>query len=356
MSALLAGADIERYDSAVAKAVNWLREHHRQVIELPDVSSHYKGPYLYATTGGRTRARRHLDLIIDRYLQEDGDFRTSPDDPGWPQEPASPANRYLYSDSWLVLGLQRMGLYGAAAKGLQFLRRFQDPDLGGFRSTFDVKTRQVNVQYLNVPSTCIAGLALLACGQAADATRAGEFVLHVLAAQPKPDRHLFVSWDMDQGLMTDVFGDEDPGAVRGRKQFCVNAEADASGEFTWMIGIAMTFLCKVFDLTREQRFLDGAKSLFDFFHRMDEARWENLASCKIMWGGAELYRITGNREHGETAKRILDHFCRTQHEAGPWVHTIWFKSIDEQPFGATTDIINELAGEICETVFNLSGA
>jgi hypothetical protein len=87
---------------------------------------------------------------------------------------------------------------------------------------------------------------------------------------------------------------------------------------------------------------------------MDEARWENLASCKIMWGSSELYRITGDPDHGATARRILDHFCRTQEKAGPWVHTLWFKDLDEQPFGATADIIHELCGEIKETVFNLS--
>ena len=355
MSALLSQSDVERCENAVAKAIHWLHEHHGQVMEQPDVPVHYKAPYLYATTGERTGAREHVDLIIDRYLQSDGDFRISADDPGWHEAPGNPANRYIYSDSWLVAGLQRMGLYGAANKGLGFLRRFQNAELGGFHSGYDLRAGKVDPRYLNVPSTCIAGLALLACGQAADAARAGEFVLRVLDSQPELDRHLFLSWDMEQGLMTDVFGEEDLAATRGRKHFCVSAEADAAGEFVWMIGLAMMFLTKASDATGEERFLDGAKKLFEFFHRMDEARWENLSACKVMWGSAELYRISGNPEHGKTAKRILDQLCRTQDESGAWAHTIWSLSLEEQPFEVTADIVNELCAEMSETLFNLSG-
>ena len=144
-------------------------------------------------------------------------------------------------------------------------------------------------------------------------------------------------------------------ALRGRKQLCVSAESDASGEPIWMVGLAMTFLSRLFDLTGDHRYLHGATQLFDFFHCMDEARWENLASCKIMWGAAELYRLTGDPQHGETAKRILDRFCETQYDWGGWVHNLWFSGPDEQPFGATADIINELCGEISETVYSLSG-
>ena len=352
---LLNEADVERYENVVAKAVDWLRQNHEKVMQLPDVSSHYKAPYLYATVGERMRAREHVDIIVERYQQPDGDFRISADDPGWPQEPAGPANRYVYCDSWLVVGFQKMGLYGPARKTLEFLQRFQDAELGGFRSRFDLATGKVVPRYLDVASTSVAGLALLACGQTTSAARAAEFVLRVLGAPGNLAGNFFVSWDNQSGLMMDVFGETSADTLRGRKQFCVSAEADAGGEPIWMVGLAMTFLSRTFDVTRDERFLDGARRLLDFFHTMGEARWENLASCKIMWGGAELYRLTGERKHGQDAKRILDRFCETQQEWGGWVHNLWFSSAEEQPFGATVDIINELCGEITETVFNLAG-
>lgn len=352
---LLTQSDVQRCQQAMGRAVNWLRENNAQILELEDISSHYKAPYLYAATGERVRARPHLDLIVDRYLRPDGDFRTYEDDQGWPHEPAAPANRYVYPNCWLIVGFQRLGLYGVARQGLEFVRRFQDPELGGIRSRFAPATGEMEKRYLDVSSTSVAGLALLACGQIADAIRAGEFVLRVLDSQPDWDRYYFTSWDTDQGLMTDVFGDEEASAIRGRKQFCVSAAAAASGEPTWMIGLAMTFLSKLLDATGDNHFLEGAKKLFDFFHKMDEARWQNLASCKVMWGASELYRLTGELSYGETARRILDLFCESQYDWGGWVHTLWFKGPEDQPFAATVDIVQELCGEISDTVFSLSG-
>ncbi len=352
---ILNDSEVARYEEVVAKALGWLRRNRAEIEAQPDVSAHYKAPYLYAATGERFGAARHLRLIVDRYLQADGDFRTGPDDPGWPQEPPGPGNRYVYTDSWLVKGLQGMEFYGPARKGLAFLQRFQDPDVGGFRSRFDVVPAKVNEQYLDASSTSVAGLALLACGKIEDAARAAEFVVRVLDVQPDPKQYYFTSWDAGPGLMTDVFGDEELGALRGRKQFCVSAVDDASREQTWMIGLAMTFLAKAYNATGEDRLIRGARHLFDFFHRMDGGRWTNLASCKVMWGSSELYRITGEKAYGETAGRILEHFGASQYDWGGWVHNLWFKGPEDQPFSATTDIIHELAGEITETAFNLSG-
>jgi len=248
-----------------------------------------------------------------------------------------------------------MGVYGAANKALQFVRRFQDPVLGGFRSRFDPATGHMDRRYLDASSTSVAGLALLACGQISDARRAGEFILRLLESQADWKRYYFTSWDAKQGLMTDVFADENPGALRGRSQFCVSAVSDVAREPIWMIGIAMTFLSKLADATGDPRFLKGAKKLFNFFHRMDEGRWKNLSACKIMWGSAEVYRLTGETKYAQTAKRILDWLRDCQYQWGGWLHTVRFDKPEDQPFGATADIIFELGGEIKETVFNLSG-
>lgn len=352
---ILNDSEVARYQEIVAKALGWLRRNRAEIEAQPDVSAHYKAPYLYAATGERFGAARHLRLIVERYLQRDGDFRTGPEDPGWPQEPPGPGNRYVYADSWIVKGLHQMEFYGAARRGLKFLLRFQDPRLGGFRSRFDVASGAVNEQFLDASSTSVAGLALLACGRTDEAARAAEFVARVLDAQPEPEKYYFTSWDAAQGLMTDVFGDDELGALRGRKQFCVSAADDAMREQTWMIGLAMTFLARACNATGEDRLIKGAERLFDFFHRMDEGRWTNLASCKVMWGSSEMYRITGKKEYGETAQRILKGFAQSQYEWGGWVHNLWFKGPEDQPFGATTDIIHELAGEITEAAFNLSG-
>jgi len=345
---------LQRGQEAIAKGLSWLRHHGDAISQVEDLNAHYKAPYLYAVLGDPVHARYYADLMQTRYLQADGDFRTSRLQKGWAHLPCSPANRYVYSNGWIIVGLRKLGVYGAARRGMEFVRRFQSPELGGFFSRYDVASGQVDTRYLDSSCTSSAGLALLACGLVDEAIRAGDFILRLLEAQPEPDRYYFSSWEVGTGLMTDVWGDEDQSSVRGRKQFCLSTEADPLGELTWLVGKPMKFLCKLYDQTSNRKYLDGAMTLFDFFHKLGEERWHNYASCKTMWAGAELYRHTGEQRFAETAERILDWFCQSQYSSGLWVHTLLYQSPEEQPLAASLDIVQELCAEISNTLFELN--
>ena len=345
---------LQRGQEAIAKGLSWLRHHDDEISQIEDLSAHYKAPYLYAVLGDPVHARYYADLMQTRYLQADGDFRTNRLQKGWAHLPCSPANRYVYSNGWIIVGLRKLGVYGAASHGMEFVRRFQSPELGGVFSRFDVASGQVDTRYLDSSSTSSAGLALLACGLVEEAIRAGDFILRLLEAQSEPDHYYFSSWEVGTGLMTDVWGDEDQSSVRGRKQFCLSAEADPLGELTWLIGKPMKFLCKLYDQTLDRRYLDGAVNLFDFFRKLGEERWHNYGSCKIMWAGAELYRHTGEWRFAETAERIFDWFCESQYSSGLWVHTLWYQGPEDQPLAASLDLVQELCAEMSDTLFELS--
>jgi hypothetical protein len=207
---------------------------------------------------------------------------------------------------------------------------------------------------LDSSSTSSAGLALLACGLVAEAIQAGDFILRLLDAQPEVKRYFYSSWEVEAGLMTDIWGDEDANSIRGRKQFCLSTDADPLGELTWLVGKPMKFLCKLYDQTSDQRYLDGAVALFDFFHQLGEGRWQNYGSCKISWAGAELYRHSGELRFAETAERIFDWFCQTQYPDGLWVHSLWYQDAEDQPFAASLDIVQELCAEMSDILFELS--
>jgi hypothetical protein len=288
-----------------------------------------------------------------QYLQVDGDFRTSPLDRGWADAAVMPAVRYLYPSGWIIVGLRKLGVYGAAARGVDFVRRFQSPELGGFFSCFDVKAGQVEARYLDTSSTSSAGLALLACGWVEEATRAGDFLLRLLEAQPEPERHFYTSWDSEAGLVTDIWDKEDGFFSWGRVQFCLTTESDPLKEYTWLAGKTMKFLDKLYDETSDRRYLDGAVSLFEFFQRLDEGRWQNTGSCKIMWSAAELYRHTGEPRFREAAERIFDALSRSQTPDGIWVHTVIGRR-EDQPMAATVDIAQELCAEMTDVMFELS--
>ena len=93
---------LKRGQETVARGLSWLRQHADQISQIEDLSAHYKAPYLYATLGDPVRARYYADLMRLRYLQADGDFRTSRLSRGWKDAPVMPAVRYLYPNGWII--------------------------------------------------------------------------------------------------------------------------------------------------------------------------------------------------------------------------------------------------------------
>lgn len=343
-----------RGQETIAQGIGWLGRHHDQISHTQDLSAYYKAPYLYATLADPVRARYCADLMQTRYLQQDGDFRTGPQQKGWADAPVMPATWYIYPTGWIIVGLRKMGAYGIAKRGIQFVRRFQSPELGGFFSRFDVKSGQVDRRYVDSSSTSAAGLALLACGLVEEAIQAGDFILRLLEAQPDPERHCYLSWQAGAGLMTDLWDAQGRSPIGERRLFALSTDVDPLQQLTWLAGKSMKFLSKLYDQTSDRKYLDGAIQLFEFFHRLDEGRWRNTGSCKVMWASAELYRHTGEPRFAQTAERIFDTLCQAQQPSGCWVHTARGGRPEDQPLTISVDIVQELCAEMLDTMFDLS--
>jgi len=345
----------------VAKALDtvvlgqkWLDLHEEEIKSFQDLNAHYKACYLHAVTGNAVKSRYYADLMHNRYLRDDGDFRTEENNKGWDSLPCSPANRYIYPNGWIVSGLQKTGAYYTARRGLEFLIKMRDSKTGGFYSRFDFNTKQPNTTYVDTSSTSSAGLAMLACGQKDYAVSAGEFVLMVLSSQPEPDQYYFSSWITDKGLHTDVFGDEDQNSIHGRKQYCLNLKGDPRSELIWLLGKPMKFLSRLYELTHEKRYLEGALALFSYFELQDECKYDQLAACKIMWGGAELYRHTGQENIKQAVCRIMEAICDSQDPSGTWLHRLWYDDLKDQSFAMSLDCVQEMCLEITDIIYDLA--
>ncbi len=318
-----------------------------------DLQAHYKGPYFWASVGDPEMAGVYRRLVTERLLQEDGDFRMAPDVKGFLSFPCTTVNQYIYSNGWIVTGMLKMGAYDVARRGMEFVRRFQDPRHGGFYYAFDAKTREIDKSLMDSSSTSSAGIAMLACGMLDEAKRAGDFLLRLIALQPEFDTYYFSCMKADGTLHTDVMGNEDQWSPDSRKQKCLSAKHYGHNELTWLIGKPTKFLTRLYTATGDERYLEGARKCFFFFHKLDENAWTNYASCKTMWAGAELYRLTGEKVFADTATRLLDWYCQTQRPSGSWVHTLWYKDESEQSFPWTADITYEYGGEFTDVVYDL---
>ena len=343
---------LTRYRRTVSRAGQWIYDNIDALMALEDIQGLYKAPYAWCSIGDMKMAGIYRRLITERLLREDGDFRSTPDAKGFFEFPCTVHNQYLYPNGWLITGMQRLGAYEIVRKGLEFALQFQDPAHGGFYNAFDAETETIDKTLLDSSSTSSIGIACLAAGRMAEARRAGDFILRLLELQPEPERYFFSCMKRDGTLHTDVFTEEDAWAPEGRKQKCLSAEADGAAELTWLIGKPTKFLTRLYTATGDASYLEGARAAFDFFHRLHENAWTNYASCKTMWAGAELFRITGEQAFADTATRILDYYCETQTPSGTWVHSLWYEDASSQTLEWSADMTFEYVGEISDVIFD----
>ena len=344
---------IDRYTATVKKTVKWAYDNHQRILAEPDIQAHYKAPYFWACVGDMKMAGLHRNHIARNFLRADGDFRTKGDSKGFYVFPCTVHNQYIYPNGWLVSGMQKLGAYDISIKGLEFVLQFQDPKRGGFYFAFDAAKQLIDKSLMDSSSTSAAGMACLMCGRLEEAKRAGDFILDLLHLQPEPENYFFSCMRPDGALHTDVFGNENSWDPNSRKQKCLSAKDDGHNELTWLIGKPTKFLTRLYTATGDKRYLKGAQQGFFFFHKLHANAWTNYASCKTMWAGAELYRLTGETGFADTAIRILDFYCETQSPTGSWVHTLWYKDESQQHFTWTADITFEYGGEISDVILDL---
>lgn len=87
----------------------------------------------------------------------------------------------------------------------------------------------------------------------------------------------------------------------------------------YYIGTAMAALADTYALTGEGTHLEAALRLAEFEERLNPVglRWPSY--CKIGWGAAELYAVTGSPAHRQKAADVSDiTFIRTQMPYGGW--------------------------------------
>ncbi|MFH1022277.1 MAG: hypothetical protein V1809_02695 [Planctomycetota bacterium] len=350
----LTSAQFDRYEETIRRAVQWCRDHQKYLREHQDLQGHYKAPYMWNRVGDNRMCGLYRALIHDRFLQPDGDFRMSPTVKGFVHFPCTGVNQYIYANGWLVVGLQSIGAYDIVQRAMPFILHFQDPTHGGFYAAFNPTTGVMDPRLMDTSSTSSAGFACLATGRIAEARRAGDFLLRVLELQPD-FKHLFFScMKADGTLLTELSGSENQWDADGRKQKCLSGKADGGNELTWLIGKPTKFLSRLYIATGDKRYLDGAIRAFDFFYCLDERAWTNFASCKTMWAGSELYRLTGEKHFAETCVRLMEFYAQSQQPEGHWIHTLWHKSNADQTLGWTSDITHEYVAEMSDVLTDFS--
>jgi hypothetical protein len=92
----------------------------------------------------------------------------------------------------------------------------------------------------------------------------------------------------------------------------------------YYIGTTMAALADTYMETQQTRYLDAALRLAEFEQRLNSQglRWPSY--CKIGWGAAELYAVTGAPAHRVMAANVSETtFMAAQTKSGAWEHMFY---------------------------------
>ncbi|MDQ3758276.1 MAG: glycoside hydrolase family 127 protein, partial [Actinomycetota bacterium] len=85
-----------------------------------------------------------------------------------------------------------------------------------------------------------------------------------------------------------------------------------------VLGLAVGFLARAFELWGDDADLDAAVELHDLVVALGDDVWDGPEAWRVGWGAALLYAVTGDEAFLATTERVADLLCETQLPDGTW--------------------------------------
>lgn len=296
--------DLRKYRQAIVGGLKWVISQQNADGTFKPVEfgmcGYHKLPYMLSLVAQGERATRLCAWVEANVLDEEGDFA----DPQGRQGPME--ELYMVPNAWLAMGAHRLELYGISFQVLDFLTSVQHPATGGFLTAGPAASLDDRQDIL---STAVAGLACLQMGALDPAGRAGEFLVNMLASQPRAGTRMYFYL-----ANTDKFVTEYDDEVATRHALTLNRP----GQWYFVPGMAACFLVKLHEATGDRAFLDAAQSYVRFADSSGEDRYGEARSGFFGLAAALLYAITDVNAYADIAEAVADNIVSAQMGNGSW--------------------------------------
>ncbi|MCL0099957.1 hypothetical protein M1O55_03715 [Dehalococcoidia bacterium] len=263
-------------------------------------TEYYKVPAAFQVCGENNAANQLLNWVRRKGKLPDGDFVPRPPN-------AEFDYWYVYYNTWIVIGAQRLGQFDIAEEGMEFIMGFWDPESGGFYSSYDEREADTK-EDLWVVSGC--GQAALYTGRIDVARGVGRWMKRLMDDQPNYPSQLYSVYSLSDGLITESDTADDIRYVMSN-----DAERD---QFFFHPGIAGGFLARLYQATDEEEWLDLARIYMRFAEGANDYLFKLLRAGKVGWAASVLYTLTDEDIYREMAIRIGDNIIEAQSEHGHW--------------------------------------
>lgn len=274
-----------------------------------DLCSQYKLVTLLLMSGHTAQSHRLLDRIKKDFMQEDGDFLSYPDktDRGRKSSSFPVSHFWTYMNAWIAMGAHRLGRFDVSYPAFNFCKTFFHPDYqlvcvtGAFADVNDEST-------MDCLSTAHLGLLCLYMGDIDRARLCGEGLLKFMAAQPNFETEILLRMSVKTGCLVST-------PPENMEPFYM-VKRDAANQLYFFLGYHSIFMVKLYQATKDERFLDSAKSVMDFALTCHESICMFSFSHRVAYAAALLAVETKEAKYRRFAIGIGEYLISIQSDEG----------------------------------------
>ncbi len=317
--------DLRSYRQATINATKWLmsQQQHDGSFRPAEhgLATCHKLPYALALMGEEERAARLCAWLVDQLMDDEGDFTKL-----YPRTKLM-EHFYIYPNAWLVAGAQKLGVFTLSLPAAGFLYMLQHPETGGFLTA---GPRAGLNDEQDLLSTAVGGLSCLHTGQIESASKAGDFLVWLLDAQPRSNTLCMAVRNKEELI-------EEAPSEEMEKYYILHVGRPE--QFYAAPALAALFLTKLYDATKKDDFLTAAQLYANFPESGGADKYSSIYSGFFGWAAAELFAATGNQNYLRITTEVADALLEQQLENGSWLQASM--SVDEE-----SDVVDGTAESI----------
>ncbi len=300
----------QKISNSAAKTINFfaskLTENGSYGNEIQDLCCYYKSPSMFIVANRYDLALRSLNYIYDRFMTNEGDFKT---DSSIKSSKPEYIEYWSYINGWIIRAANKLDQKRKYELASKFLLNFYCGKDAGFSTNYFSLKNGIT----DVFTTAHHGFLYLEQENFDLALSAGNYLCSAILSQP----------DLDEKFYTRINSFGAPITVYEKNNaifYCI--EKKQSGQFYFKLGYSSAYLISLYKKTGVEKYLDAAISYFDFLFTCQEDVFSNKYSHKVAWGATLLFNITNNKKYFTAVEKIMDYYLQRQ------VNGVWYLNED----------------------------
>lgn len=298
----------KQYVESLSKSVNWMISQMNPDGTINPTSkgaiAYYKIPWALALVGKTQQAESVINWIVKESMNSKGDLESD-------KRQKFHLDYYIYPNTWTALAAQILSLFDISYNLWDYVSTFQNPKTGGYCSRKPYDENDDNLEDAN--STAWGSFVGLHMGKVKEACKAANFLQMIYDIQPDFENFFYYYWYPKKGLVT-VKPPEEP----DERSIRISAKEEREN-FLYILGAIVTFMAKLYLVTKEEKHLKLAQNYYDFVSRCHPLLYKSESCGKLCFASIHLYNATKDKKYLKAAEKFMMALLKIGEPDGSWI-------------------------------------